>query len=94
MTGGSGGIGYEVARALALAKARVLVAARKADNAEQAIEKMKSSAPGAENIDVKFVQCDLGNLKDVKNVADNVAGQEERMDLVRVQASVIVLDVG
>ena len=83
VTGGSGGIGFEVARVLALAKARVLILSRKEENAEQAIVKMKESDPAGNAADISFVRCALGNLRDVKAVADRLREQEKRMDLVR-----------
>ncbi|KAJ3544439.1 hypothetical protein NM688_g5744 [Phlebia brevispora] len=88
VTGGSGGIGYEVARALALANARVLILSRKEENAEGAIAEMKEFAPSGQSPDITFVQCDLGNLKDVKAVADKLREQEKRMDLVICDAGV------
>lgn len=82
VTGGSGGIGFEVARALALANARVLILSRKTENAEEAIAKMKESASAGQSPDVSFVQCDLGSLRDVRAVADSLREREKRIDLV------------
>ncbi|TFK54317.1 NAD(P)-binding protein [Heliocybe sulcata] len=86
VTGGTEGIGFEVARALALSKARVLMLARKADSAEEAIKKIKENDnPSA---DVEFISCDLGSLQSVKEVADRIAKQEKRLDLLIADAGV------
>lgn len=82
MTGGSQGIGFEVAKALALANARVFLLSRKEENAEEAISKIKQASSGTIP-DVTFLQCDLGNLEQVKHIADNVRSTESRLDLVR-----------
>ena len=60
-----------------------MILSRKEENAEQAIVKMKESDPAGNAADISFVQCDLGNLRDVKAVADRLREQEKRMDLVR-----------
>ncbi|KZT26831.1 NAD(P)-binding protein [Neolentinus lepideus HHB14362 ss-1] len=86
VTGGTEGIGFEVARALALSNARVLLLARKADSGEEAIRKIKDS--DNPNADVVFMSCDLGNLQNVKEVADTIAKQEERLDLLIADAGV------
>lgn len=89
MTGGTGGIGYEVARALALANARVLLLARKIDNGHDAVTQIKESfaseSGGAARgeADVEFVECDLGSLQKVREVGEMLREREERLDLVR-----------
>lgn len=68
---------------MALAKARVLILSRKEENAEEAITKIKESATQAGTVaDVTFIQCDSGDLNMVKKVADDLNGQEGRMDIV------------
>lgn len=86
VTGGTNGIGFEVARGLALSKARVLLLSRKADKGEEAIEKIrKESNPTA---DIEFIECDLGNLKQVKEVADRIREKEPRLDLLIADAGI------
>ncbi|KAG8894904.1 hypothetical protein FRB99_000921 [Tulasnella sp. 403] len=86
VTGGTGGIGYEVAKSLALAGARIVVLSRKTEHGEEAISKIKTlAAEDPENtidIDAEFVECDFGSLKKVKEVADRLAEKEERIDLL------------
>ena len=56
---------------------------RKEGNGEEAVNKIKESATGQGSVpDVTFVQCDLGDLKMVKQVADKLNNDEGRMDLV------------
>lgn len=87
VTGGTAGIGYEVAKCLALAGARVVVLSRKAHNGEKAISQIKTLAAENEtntvDVDCEFVECDFGNMKIVKEVADKLIKQEKRLDIVR-----------
>lgn len=80
MTGGTGGIGFEVAKAFALANAKVFLLSRHEENADEAVTKIKEASSTA---DVHFVQCDLGNMATVRSVADKLREQEPRMDIVR-----------
>ncbi|KAL6298251.1 hypothetical protein BKA93DRAFT_85057 [Sparassis latifolia] len=84
ITGGTDGIGFEVARALALAQARVILLSREGEQCEDAISKikkaqLKETGPLA---DVTFIECDLGNLQHVKKVGDQIREQEPRLDLL------------
>lgn len=80
MTGGTLGIGFECAKALALSHARVLLLSRKAEHGDEAVAKIKEAASGA--VDVRFIEIDLGNLANVKQVADQIAKTEKRLDIV------------
>lgn len=90
VTGGTEGIGFEVARALALADARVLLLSRKSDKGEEAVAKIRESKSesGGGPVDVTFMECDLGNLNHVKQVADQIREQEQRLDLLICVAGV------
>ncbi|KAI0781467.1 hypothetical protein BD413DRAFT_489575 [Trametes elegans] len=85
VTGGTQSIGFEVGRAFALAKARVLLLSRKTENGEKAVNTIKEQVPGA---DVKFVECDLGDLHAVKAVGDQICKNEQRLDLVILDAGI------
>jgi len=85
VTGGVMGIGFEVAKALALSRARVLLLSRKEEHGEEAIAKIKEVNPSA---DLKFISIDLGNLADVKRTADEIRESEERLDLLIADAGV------
>ncbi|KAI0683583.1 NAD-binding protein [Cytidiella melzeri] len=85
VTGGTGGIGFEVAKAFALANAKVFLLSRKEENGDSAVAKIQEASSRA---DITFVQCDLGNLAQVRSVADTLAKQEDRLDLVICGAGV------
>lgn len=80
ITGGAKGIGYEVARAFALANARVIMLNRKEEEGLESIEKIKQEA--GPKTQIEWRPCDLGNLKEVKRVFTELREQEERLDLV------------
>lgn len=85
VTGGTGGIGFEVARAFALARARVLLLSRKGENGEEAAAKIQESVSqenNGEKADLEFISCDLGNLRMVQEVADRIRNKEDRLDIV------------
>ena len=58
---------------------------RNADSALKAIRDIKDSQAKtvAAIPDVTFIECDLGDLKHVRRVADRIREQEPRLDLVR-----------
>ncbi|KAI0067347.1 NAD-binding protein [Artomyces pyxidatus] len=85
VTGGTQGIGFEVANAFAVARARVLLLSRKAENGETAVQAIKNSNPSA---DVRFISCDLGSLHEVKQVGDSIVQEEDRLDIVVTDAGV------
>ncbi|EKM54514.1 uncharacterized protein PHACADRAFT_146532 [Phanerochaete carnosa HHB-10118-sp] len=80
---------------MALANARVLVMSRKEENGDEAVRKIKESSNDADTVpDITFIQCDLGDLKMVKQVADKLSNDEGRMDLVICDAGVGVNTYG
>jgi NAD(P)-dependent dehydrogenase (short-subunit alcohol dehydrogenase family) len=71
---------YEVARSFIKAGARVILVNRKEEQGDEAIRKLKEETGGS--YDVEWVGCDLGSLKQTKEVFDGIAEKEERLDLV------------
>lgn len=63
VTGGTSGIGYETARALAAAGAHVVIAARNADRGREAIASIREETPDAR---VTFETLDLADLASVR----------------------------
>lgn len=80
VTGGSAGIGFEVAKALAESRARVLVLSRKSERGEEAVRKIREAT--SDGVDVEFIEIDLGSAKNVREVADHIRTKEERLDIV------------
>jgi len=88
ITGGALGIGYEVARAFALHGARVIMVNRKEEQGQDAIQKIKEESEN--KADVDWVGCDLGNLKEVKEVFTGIQDREEHLDLVLLSSSFVL----
>lgn len=84
ITGGTQGKGFEIAKALACAKARVLILARDVDRPDIALLQVKRHCRIHEKFvpDVRFIQCDLARLSDVRRVGDELCEQESRLDMV------------
>lgn len=80
VTGGSAGIGFEVAKALAESRARVLVLSRKSERGEEAVRKIREAT--SDGVDVEFIEIDLGSARNVREVADHIRTKEERLDIV------------
>ena len=73
---------YEIARAFVQQNARAIMINRKEDQGSNAISKIKQEI--GEQAQIEWLPCDLGSLKDVKEVFSRMAKSEERLDLVRV----------
>ncbi|MEO8529458.1 MAG: SDR family NAD(P)-dependent oxidoreductase, partial [Pseudolysinimonas sp.] len=70
VTGGSTGIGYWVCEQLAGAGARIILAARYAPKAEDAMASIRSRVPG---VDIQHVPFDLTSIDAVRATADRIA---------------------
>ncbi|KAI1794103.1 NAD(P)-binding protein [Ganoderma leucocontextum] len=90
ITGGTQGKGFEIAKAFAYARARVLILARDGDRPDIALLQIKRHCRVHEKFvpDVKFVECDLASLSDVRRVGDQLCEQESRLDMVVCDAGV------
>ena len=86
VTGANTGIGLEIARGLARKGARVLLACRDADKANEAIEDIRS---GPERADLAFLHLDLANIASVRQAAEE-ASHEERIDLLIAYGAEII----
>ncbi|CDZ96748.1 short-chain dehydrogenase [Phaffia rhodozyma] len=85
VTGGALGIGYEVSRAFAKAGARTIMINRKEEQGDEAIAKIKAEVPEAI---IEWVHCDLGDLKETKQVFEKLAKEEDRLDLLILSAGI------
>jgi len=77
VTGGTSGMGYEDARALAAAGARVVIAARNPERGQEAIEKIEAEVPNAK---VQFEAVDLASLESVHALAQRLNRTLPRLD--------------
>ena len=78
ITGANGGIGYEIARALANKGARIVMVARNEDRGAAAQQRI-ATATGA---DVDLVLGDLSLVEDVKRVASDVKERCSKLDVL------------
>ncbi|KAI0374072.1 NAD(P)-binding protein [Pilatotrama ljubarskyi] len=90
ITGGTTGVGLEVAKVLASKGARTLVLARREDDPDAALEDIRTYCKdnAAQNPELAFVECDLANLEEVERVGDEVCSKEERLDILVCDAGV------
>lgn len=86
ITGGSGGLGEETARALAAAGARTLIAARDEQRAQTAIDRIRERHPDA---DVAWHHVDLASLSSVRQLADHIRSSYERLDVLIANAGIM-----
>ncbi|KAH7063728.1 dehydrogenase with different specificitie [Macrophomina phaseolina] len=86
VTGGAFGIGYEVSRAFAHHKARVIMVNRKEEQGDAAVKKLKEEV--GEDAPVEWIPCDMGDLKQVREVFSGIREREERLDLLVLSAGI------
>lgn len=86
VTGGSSGMGYEDALALAGAGAEVIIAARDPERAAQAIARIRQAVPDAK---VQFEPLDLADLSSVRDLAQRLNQRLPRLDVLINNAAVM-----
>jgi NAD(P)-dependent dehydrogenase (short-subunit alcohol dehydrogenase family) len=91
VTGANSGIGFETARALALAGAEVILACRDAARGEAAADQIRADAPAAR---VEVAQLDLGRLTSVRAFAAALRARHARLDLLINNAGVMIPPLG
>ena len=91
VTGASGGLGLETARALAAHGAEVVMAARDDTKLRAAVELVRSQVPGAE---LDPVLLDLADLDSVRAAAAAVAARHPLVDLLIDNAGVMACPLG
>src|SRR5690606_19305664 len=77
VTGGTSGMGFEDARALGAAGARVVIAARNPRRGEEAIARIRREHPDAQ---VQFEPLDLADLSSVRALGERLAAALPRLD--------------
>ncbi|MGB0956129.1 MAG: SDR family oxidoreductase [Panacagrimonas sp.] len=77
ITGGSRGLGLQMARALGAAGARVMLVARKADSLQEAAESLK-----AEGIETDWIAADVSEEQTIVDLAANTLSRLGRVDIL------------
>ena len=77
VTGGNVGLGFKSALELAHKGAEVVIACRRADSGQEAIEKIRADVPGATLCQMTL---DLANLASVADFAAEFSDQYDRLD--------------
>ena len=85
VTGANAGIGFHIARVLAMRKARVLLACRDRERAEDAMRRIRRMEPDA---DRAFLPLDLADLDSIRTAA-RMAEDEARIDVLINNAGVM-----
>ncbi len=85
VTGANTGLGFEIARVLAGAGARVLLACRNAERAEGAMQRIRALHPEA---GLHYLPLDLADLASVRAAAEQ-ANREARLDLLINNAGIM-----
>ncbi|MEP9353294.1 SDR family oxidoreductase [Xanthobacter sp. KR7-65] len=84
---GTGGLGFETARALARAGGEVIVAGRSAEKGAAAVGRIRAEIPSAA---IRFETVDLASLASIADLAERLRGGLERLDLLVNNAGVMV----
>lgn len=91
VTGANGGLGLEIAKALAGADAHLVMAARNQTKAARAKAEILASHPGAS---LEVVELDLGSLDSVRRAADAISSTHPALDILVNNAGVMALPEG
>ncbi|KAL1972406.1 hypothetical protein VTN31DRAFT_6820 [Thermomyces dupontii] len=87
VTGGSTGIGFEVSRAfIQCHAAKVIMVSHNWDHGDAGLRNLKSEF-GVET-PVEWIQCELGNLEEVRKVFSDIRKNEDRLDILVLSAGI------
>jgi NAD(P)-dependent dehydrogenase (short-subunit alcohol dehydrogenase family) len=86
VTGGTSGMGFEDAKALAAAGAQVVIAARNPQRGQEAIDRIKQELPNAQ---VKFEPVDLADLSSVRALGKRLGTVLPRLDILINNAAIM-----
>lgn len=90
VTGATGGLGYETARMLAGAGAKVILAGRNAKKGVDALSRIRARQA---NADISFEQVDLANLASISAFAERIFGTQQQLDMLINNAGVMAPQV-
>jgi NAD(P)-dependent dehydrogenase (short-subunit alcohol dehydrogenase family) len=88
VTGANGGLGYYVAKGLAEASARVVLACRDTTRGAEALRRLQGEVPGA---DLVVRQLDLADLSSVRRCAAEVLAENDGVDILVNNAGVMAV---
>ncbi|KAG2360580.1 hypothetical protein BDR07DRAFT_1335518 [Suillus spraguei] len=92
ITGGNAGIGYSTVKHLARRGAKVYMAARNQNKAEEAIAQLKAEGLGPGNGDIIWLELDLKDPRNAKKAAEEFMKQEKRLDVLIHNAAMFIGD--
>ena len=87
VTGANSGLGYEVAKALALKGAHVVMACRNLEKAEKAKNQILFEYP---EVYLEIIQLDLSDLSSIRKFAEEFKSKHERLDILCNNAGVMM----
>ena len=87
ITGGNRGIGKEIARILAIKKARVIIGCRNSKVAEHTVQELKQT----DNIDIIAKYLDLSSFDSIKNFAEDINRNETNVSVLICNAATLPL---
>lgn len=87
VTGGTSGIGFELAKILYAKNARVYIAGRSADKADAAVSAIRASAPSATGT-ISFLYLALDDLSSIKSTVDAFKAKEAKLHVLWNNAGV------
>jgi NAD(P)-dependent dehydrogenase (short-subunit alcohol dehydrogenase family) len=88
VTGANGGLGLETACALAAAGAETVLACRRPERAQGALEELQRRAPGAK---ARILSLDLADLGSVRDFAEGFSAAHSRLDILCNNAGAMML---
>ncbi len=91
VTGANSGLGLATARALARKGAKVVLACRSQDKAEQAIASLMADLERLDEDQLEFRSLDLADLDSVRSFAEGIANTHGKLDLLINNAGVMAL---
>ncbi|KAI9643759.1 hypothetical protein NHQ30_007108 [Ciborinia camelliae] len=94
ITGGSSGVGRELAEILFRAGGKVYIAARSEVNAKKAIDDIKSSSPSSNVGELEFLHLELDDLGTIKASAEAFMKKESKLHVLWNNAAVSLPPLG
>ncbi len=91
VTGASAGLGLETTRSLAAHGATVVMAVRDMEKGEKAMVGMRAGAPDSQ---LELRRVDLGSLASIREFADGVLADRDRLDVLIANAGVMACPLG